>query len=362
MSRRKSSQWLDWSAWFDTAARSSQQWQRMTRDTLVDQATRMQRSTERLMSGVVTPAQPPGTRGTGQWQQGRWGIGPLALRDYRLFIPAGVSASRPAPLLVLLHGCGQDSASFAACSQVATLARSEKVAVLMPEQSSQASPQRCWSWFGAESRVATEALILMAIIEQVCMLYPVRRDRLFAFGISAGGAMALSLALRYPDRFRAVGSHSGAVPHSALNAVQAGQVMRGRGRPRLDALRLRLLGARLPPMLVLHGSRDRVVAPANADASARLWLDLLAEQPKPDSGTVRRGQRYPYTRTDWKVAGKPYVRQLVVQGLGHAWSGGSTHQAFADPKGPDALKLAWRFFQESTGRTVTRKSAKKIPA
>jgi len=44
------------------------------------------------------------------------------------------------------------------------------------------------------------------------------------------------------------------------------------------------------------------------------------------------------------------VRLLEVAGLGHAWSGGAAGQAFSDPAGPDALRLAWQFFSLSRER------------
>src|SRR5262249_29247141 len=72
----------------------------------------------RVLTGVASPAPAPVSRGSGNWHEGTWAFG-LAQRRYRLFVPAGVSARRPAPLLLLLHGCGQDAASFAASTRVA---------------------------------------------------------------------------------------------------------------------------------------------------------------------------------------------------------------------------------------------------
>ena len=314
-----------------------------------------------MLSGVVSPAPAPGVRGSGRWLEGRWGLGPHMLRDYRLFIPPGVSATRPAPLMVLLHGCGQDSASFAACTRAAAIARVARCMMLLPEQSSHANAQRCWNWFRGEVNVAAEAMLLMAILEHVCLLYPVRRDRVFALGISAGGSMALTLALRFPERFAAVGTHSGAVPHSAVNAVQAAQAMRGHRDPDTEGRRLRLAGRRLPPLIVLHGDADPVVAFDNAPASVSLWLDLLPQHDAPKPARIRqvqRGARRAHTISDWKLHARPYVRLVRIAELGHAWSGGAPKQAFSDPSGPDALKIAMRFFTDSTAIRRTKRSAR----
>ena len=198
------------------------------------------------MSGVPRRADSPDPcPAGGRWYEGRWGLGPLAMRSYRLFIPTGASARRPVPLLVLLHGCAQDSATFAAVTHAASVARERGFAVLMPEQAREANPQRCWNWFGGDTRVGLEVQIIMALVDRVHNQHPRCAGPLFALGISAGGAMALTLALHHPDRFQAVGSHSGAAPHSAATPLQAGQAMRGRRSPDLDAVARYLHGRRL---------------------------------------------------------------------------------------------------------------------
>lgn len=304
------------------------------------------RSARHLLSGVMTPAEAPSAVTGGRWYEGSWGLGPLAMRRYRLFIPVGASARRPIPLLLLLHGCAQDTAAFAATTRCAALAREKGFAVLMPEQAREANPQRCWNWFGSDTKVGIETLILMAIVDHVVAVHPRVGGPLFALGLSAGGAMSLTLGLAHPGRFTAVGSHSGAAPRSAGTPLQAGQTMRGRRSPDAEQIAADLGGKLPPPLLLIHGDMDHVVNYANAEAAAGLWTDLLP-QGTPIKGTIgeiRNGARRAVVRTDWKVGRAVYVRLLRVHGLGHAWSGGADGQAFSDSRGPDALRLAWRFF------------------
>lgn len=327
---------------------------RIAGDALAAQAASATEATRNALAAVASPAPPPIARkGGGRWCEGRWGLGPLAMRHYRLYLPPGAGTRRPVPLLLLLHGCQQDSASFAACTRVGAFARQKGVAVLMPEQTQEANPQRCWNWFGVEQLVALESAILMSIVDHVCSTAPVRPDALFALGMSAGGAMSMTLALRYPQRFVAVGSHSGAVADSASNLRQASQLLRAAREPDFEAVHLRFAGHRLPPLVLIQGDRDPVVAPGNAEAAAHLWLSLCDKSDQIRRGRpteAGRGARRALMRADWRRNGEPYVRLIAIRGLGHAWSGGAAGRAYADAAGPDALRLAWAWFAPALRR------------
>lgn len=300
-------------------------------------------SAQAALAPTYPPAAPPPDLGSGRWFAERGGAGGLAERNYRLFVPDDAADSRRVPLLVLLHGCGQDAAVFAACARAAAHARHKGFAVLLPEQSPECNPQRCWNWFAPEPVFALEVAALIAIIDRVCACHPVAAECIFALGLSAGGAMALALGLRHPQRFRAVGSHSGplpvppAGPREAVDdaAVALGQL--GRGRP--------------PPLILLQGDADPVVAPANAEACVALWRSLQGGAPgeAPRIEAMQRGDRRSYSQLDWGPRVAPEVRLVRVHGLGHAWSGGARGQGYADPKGPDALRLAWQFFAAHSG-------------
>ena len=38
------------------------------------------------------------------------------------------------------------------------------------------------------------------------------------------------------------------------------------------------------------------------------------------------------------------MREIIVDGMGHAWAGGPADADFSDPAGPDASLLFWKFF------------------
>src|SRR3954452_12604325 len=100
--------------------------------------------------------------------------------------------------------------------------------------------------------------------------------RVFVAGMSAGGAMAAVVAATYPDVFAAVAIHSGLAYGSARTLPAATQAMR-RGGPDPEAqgdaaFAAMDAAARVVPALVIHGTADAIVDPANAQRAARQWM------------------------------------------------------------------------------------------
>jgi poly(3-hydroxybutyrate) depolymerase len=179
--------------------------------------------------------------------------------------------------------------------------------------------------------------------------------------MSAGAALAAVLGVRYPRLVRGVFSHSGLACGAASLVTAALSVMQ-RG-PDNDVARIAdeaRMSARDPqrhvPLLVVQGDRDDVVAPANGVGLVDQYLRLNGHPagetgyrpnaplpPSDASAHELAGERYAMRIDDWLIDGRVVVRHVVVEGLGHAWSGGKAGYAFADPQGPDALDLFARF-------------------
>ncbi|MET3391691.1 poly(hydroxyalkanoate) depolymerase family esterase [Variovorax sp. 1140] len=288
--------------------------------------------------------------GKGDWLAGV-AMGPGGARGYHLFRPAGLELQpgERLPLMVMLHGCGQTGRDFAASTRMNALAVRQRFLVLYPEQDRLAHPQGCWNWYERRSGKAdAEAATLMAAIDQACMLYPVDRDRVALAGLSAGASMAALLATRYPNRFRAVVMHSGVAPGAAKSSATALGAMRGEHVPPMPTTAVgKAMGAAavfttLPPMLVLHGDADAVVAPSNAVSSAAVWATAVGARPGL-TREVQRGKRRPMRVTDFRRKGRTLVTLCEIAGLGHSWSGGAPKLLFSDPEGPDATRMTWAF-------------------
>ena len=290
---------------------------------------------KRAMKTASKARQPPA--GPGEWLSGL-AMGAGGMRRFKLYKPPGVLPAERLPLLVMLHGCGQDASSFAKSTRMNRLAARERFLVLYPEQDRSANPQGCWNWFSTKSGQAyAEAALIAAAIDQVCLLYPVDRTRIAVAGLSAGASMSALLVTRYPDRFRAVVMHSGIPPGAADSTVSALGAMQGRREPASPAA-----PARWPPLLVIHGASDRVVAASNGHAATHLWAEAAGAKAGL-SRPVRRGNRYLSVWTDYRVRGKTVATLCEVDRLGHAWSGGDARHPYGDADGPDASRLVWTF-------------------
>jgi poly(hydroxyalkanoate) depolymerase family esterase len=321
-------------------------------------------------------------------QQGRWVSGSVnnssSARGYKLWVPAGYGGKFPVPLLLMLHGCTQTPDDFAAGTRMNEIADANRFLVAYPEQPSEANAYKCWNWFLPEhqSRGAGEPALLAAVVEQVRASYRVDAQRVYVAGVSAGAAMAVICGATYPDIFAAIGVHSGLQYKGATNLAEALAAQTKGAGP--DPNRQGLLayqtingvksGARKAgiPVIVFHGSLDAAVNPANAEQVVKQWaqtddyLDDDGDNNTVDdradattNGTVAGG--YTYTKQIYNDAeGKPLIEKWIVQGMKHAWSGGSAAGSYTDAKGPDASAEMWRFFRsyKLASPRIKRKGAK----
>jgi poly(hydroxyalkanoate) depolymerase family esterase len=285
-------------------------------------------------------------------------LGQLSLH-YRLYLPSNLDRSKRLPLLMMLHGCSQTALEFAEGTRMDSVAERRHCAVLYPEQSKRFNSLRCWNWFAPDVLAGEgEAALLMHTVRHVMEHQPIDPARLYVAGMSAGGAMAAVLCATHGDLIAACAIHSGIMFHAATNPLQAFEVMRhgAGGSPTLLAKTIagaRSTGKRLVPTLLIHGAADETVNPRNAEQFVE-QVGLLARSLASNDGAVELreeqwfeagGRRY--RQQDLYQGSELLVRSIVIEGLGHAWSGGNSKHQFFDPAGPDASELIIEFLLPS---------------
>lgn len=294
-------------------------------------------------------------------------------RPYRLYLPAGHDAGERLPMLVMLHGCQQDVESFAAGTRMNALADRERLVVLYPEQRRLANVHRCWNWFDPSTqRGRGEAAIIAGMVRAVAAKYNVDGSRIWVAGLSAGGAMASILASCHAELFAACAVHSGLMfqaagsPGAAARAMERGSAVDPQKAGRM-AYEISAKEVDAMPAMVVHGDRDERVNPVNADQVIAQFaqmneLALSARDRAFDDVQDRvkvemSAGGYRYEIHDRLCDGQPLLRKVMIEGLGHAWSGGDGQYPYNDPRGPDANELMWNFFRlhrraASSGQTT----------
>jgi poly(hydroxyalkanoate) depolymerase family esterase len=303
---------------------------------------------------------PRGTVTAGAWEP----LAEAGASGAFVYSPPSLAPGRAVPLVVMLHGCTQTAAGFAAATAMNGAADRHGFVVLYPEQDRRHNQQGCWNWFlesqqrrgqGEPARIAAAARAVVAGASR----WTVDADRVFVAGLSAGGAMAAVLAATHPDLFAAVAIHSG-LPYRSASDTRTAFAAMSNGGPdparQPDAV-VAAMGprARPVPAIVVHGTADRTVAPVNGEQLVAQWLAanrLASREPfeadprRPTSTSEGRADGgLAYTSRRWLDGrGRLVQEHLAVDGLGHAWSGGVANGSFTDPRGPSATEAICAFF------------------
>ena len=264
-------------------------------------------------------------------------------RSYKLYVPAS-APDRPHGLVVMLHGCKQHPDDFASGTGMNAVAETHGLIVAYPAQTVAHNASSCWNWFrpGDQMRDAGEPSIIAGITMELMSEFRLDRSRVFVAGLSAGGAMAAVMGETYPDLYAAVGIHSGLAYGSANDVMSAFSVMRG-DASLVSPSKRRANVAHAVRTIIFQGAADMTVHPSNGERIA-----AAASPPGADivtrTKTGRSAGGRTYRRTTVTDAHEtPMLEYWLVEGTGHAWSGGHGG-SYTDPHGPDATSEMVGFF------------------
>jgi poly(hydroxyalkanoate) depolymerase family esterase len=265
------------------------------------------------------------------------------------------------PLVVVLHGCGQNAGDFARGSGWLDLAQRHRFALLLPEQRPENNRNLCFTWFRSQDiqRDEGETLSIRQMLAKILVDHEIDLRRIFVAGLSAGGAMAGTLLAVYPEMFAAGSIVAGLPYRSALNVQQALQAMRkptARGPADWGGLvrQASPYPARWPRLSIWHGKADATVQPANAEAIAAQWLNVHAiawEAVAWEAGTPMNVPGC--ARRLWTdAAGRDVVELITIEGMDHGWP--------VDPQGRSGAPCGTvDHFLIDTGQSAARWSAER---
>ncbi|WP_230533379.1 extracellular catalytic domain type 1 short-chain-length polyhydroxyalkanoate depolymerase [Microvirga roseola] len=235
------------------------------------------------------------------------------------YVPENLAPS-PA-LVVVLHGCTQTAAGYDHGAGWSALADRYGFVLVLPEQVEANNQKRCFNWFrlGDIRRGRGEALSIRQMVERAIRDHGIDRSRIFATGLSAGGAMTATMLATYPDIF-AGGAIVAGLPYQCATSVsEAFECMfQGRTRPAGEWGDLVRNASPhrgpWPKVSVWHGSADATVRHMNAGEIIKQWTNVHGLDPQPDRSETVDG----YPRNVWTdAAGEEVIEEYVITGMAH---------------------------------------------
>jgi poly(hydroxyalkanoate) depolymerase family esterase len=284
---------------------------------------------------------------------------------YLLYTPESYSPRKPAPLVVMVHGCQTSAETEQAVTQYDALAEREGFVVLYPEvtaaQQQLPGPlNHCWKFWDptAVVRGQSDPAAIHAMTRRIMDELKIDDERVYLAGISAGALMTSLASATYADTYAA------SAVMSSAGYADAPCFTTGTGQPAATSALLAFEGmgdnARVVPRIVIGGDQD-LAFPWSCTSKAleqslrtnNLVISGNQDRPISLAPSTEERKRKPggreYTlRTYADPDGCLIGESWEVHGMGHYWSGGTSdpeYSGYGDHTGPDAAKATWEFFE-----------------
>jgi polyhydroxybutyrate depolymerase len=254
-------------------------------------------------------------------------------RSYLLYVPESYDPSKPAPLVITIHGFAQWPAHQMQITRWNDLADEYGFIAVYPAGTRFPLRWRIVGEAGTSLDPMRDVTFISDLIAKLEAEYNIDPARIYANGLSNGGGMSFLLSCEMSDRIAAIGTVAGAFTFQWEDCQPSRPV----------------------PTMVFHGTADPIVPYAGGqyhDTDIRFpsiseWVAALAQrngcmsEPAeiPASGQVS-GVRYTGCAAD--------VVFYTITGSGHTWPGGEPIPewiAGMTSQDIDATRTLWEFFQ-----------------
>lgn len=239
--------------------------------------------------------------------------------EYGLYVPENYDPSKLYPLIMYLHGMGNNSTVYLDYYK-SDIQQKNPCFVYTPKTPINWGDWSSWSWEGSDfSSLSVPTQTAMYFLDSLMTIYPIDSNRLYVYGISMGGEGVFDLLHKMPNKFAAgISICGGGFAHWAENIS-------------------------LTPFWMFHGSADDVNPP---EITERVYYELLEM-----GATKMRYTNYPgYGHSIWdKAQSEPSFYDWMF-----AFSKNKTD--YAPPQGniilsgivDDKIKLQWNDIRDES--------------
>jgi len=243
------------------------------------------------------------------------------------YTPDNMSAD--APLVIVMHGCGQTASGFSLQTAWNNMADAHKFYVAYAEQTMLNNSGYCFNWFmpADYSRGQGEALSVKQMVDYMKSNYSIDSSRVFITGLSAGAGFTAVMLGAYPEVFAAGAIMAGAPYKSASDALAASNVMYGlvTKTPAQwgDLVRNEnpSFSGNYPRVAIFHGTADYTVSPVNANELMKQWTNVHNTDTIADSTNASfNGNSIIELRQYNDNSGKTVVETYMISNMMHGIS------------------------------------------
>ena len=249
-------------------------------------------------------------------------------RDYLQYIPSSYDGNTSVPLVLCLHGLGDNMNNFSGIG-MNFVADTANFIVLTPQAlvESQFTGSTAWnsgaSYLGFTLNPGVNDInFLKSLIDSTILNYNIDVKRIYVCGFSMGGFMSNRLACELEYKFAAIASVAGTIG-GAINCIPGREI----------------------PVLHIHGTNDGTIDyyngqyGMNASDLVNHWVNNNGCNPIPDSTDLPDLANDGYTVTHFTYPGYTNnmdVEHIRVNGADHVWLG-PTNDIFYTTE-------IWKFF------------------
>jgi polyhydroxybutyrate depolymerase len=263
-------------------------------------------------------------------------------RTYLVHVPKNIDPTKPAPVLLALHGAAMDGPMMVWFSGLNKKSEQEGFIVVYPSGTG-TGRFLTWNAGGLRGTMAQakpdDVAFIGTLLDDLNTVAHVDTKRIYACGMSNGGMMCYRLASELSDRIAAIAPVAGTIAIDECKPSRPVPVIHFHGSSD-SIVPFDMSGGKAPPFMKLKGVEDSVriwVKLNGCDATAK--TEIISQ--KPDDLTV--------TRETYKNGkGPSEVVLITIKDGGHTWPGQAPPVVFIGKsvRSVSANDLLWDFFKQ----------------
>ncbi len=249
-------------------------------------------------------------------------------RTYQLYVPAAYSGRRDVPVVFDFHGFGSNAVQQMVYGNFKPLADRDDFLIVAPD--GQGTTGRHFNLTG-EPGLQNDVTMVLSLLDHIEATFCVDADRVFATGMSDGGAMTSVLACEAPNRFAAFGAVAVVVYRSGCGGSHPVALMAFSGTA--------------DPIVPFNGGKVNCCGGSTVGSAPGAMAGWAAHDKCGTHPTEVRLGTQVRRRTWTGCEGSGSVVFYIIDGGGHTWPGSIPIPRLGlTTKQIDASATIWKFF------------------